>query len=220
MHTKQDTALSRALFIISTLGIGYTLRLVLRNLLYVDHYYFLTLNLRSLELRLPRTFDVNLTKITEQDIAEIRSGLSALDLDSRKELLVRLAFHEAGFKNGYIARTKAGELAHIQWLVYPDENDIIREHFSTRFYPVKDKHVMVENAFTYPKYRGLGLVQSVTYELLQKAKEKGARACVCYVLKSKIESINQFMTLGFKISEMLREVKFLRKAKRSLQTSR
>ena len=217
MNASRRTPLDKALFILSTLGLRYTLRVVLRNLLYVDHYYLLTLNLRSLELRLPRTFETTLAEISEEDLAEITEVLPSLDPGSRKELLIRLAFYDAGFKNCYVARTPSGELAHLQWLIYPDENDIIRSQFKNRFYALKAKQVMVENAFTFPKYRGLGLVQSITYELLQKARAKGARAALCYIIKTNTESINQFMSLGFKITELLREVKFLLVTKRALK---
>jgi ribosomal protein S18 acetylase RimI-like enzyme len=217
MNASRRKPLNRALFILSTLGLRYTLRVVLRNLLYVDHSYLLILNLRSLELRLPRTFDTTLTEIGDDDIAEIMAALPSLDPATRKELVVRLEFYDTGFKHCYVARAQTGELAHLQWLIYPDENDIIRSQFKNRFYALKEKQVMVENAFTFPKYRGLGLVQSVTYELLQKAKAKGSRAAVCYILKSNTESINQFVSLGFKITELLREVKFLRMTKRSLK---
>ncbi len=79
----------------------------------------------------------------ESDWDEILNNLKSLDPAGRKEILIRLFFYQAGLKNCYIARTKTGENAAMQWLIYPSENSIVQQHFNTRFYPLKKNQVMI-----------------------------------------------------------------------------
>lgn len=75
---------------------------------------------------------------------------------------------------------------------------------------------MIENAFTFPPYRGLGYLLSGTLQLLDQARERGYRSAVCYIRKDNLKSINEFSKMGFKITKMVTEYKFFGKTWRTL----
>ncbi len=150
------------------------------------------------------------------DITEIRDNLKSLGPIDKKELILRLFFYEAGFKNCYVARNTKGQIVYLQWLIYPYENVIIKSRFGSRFYPLKEKEVMLENAFTFPRFRGLGLLPSVSAQLLDIARQDGYASCITYIRKDQIVSLNEFTRLGFKITKLVREFKFLGVTRRML----
>ncbi|HHL34205.1 MAG TPA: hypothetical protein ENJ30_07565 [Desulfobulbaceae bacterium] len=139
-----------------------------------------------------------------------------MDAIERKEVVSRVLFYRSGFKNCYVAKTIENEIAYIQWLIYPSENSIIKKHFQKRFYLLEEFQVMIENAFTFPKFRGLGIMPVVTKELMKRARERGYKSAISYIRKDNIISLNEFMRLNFKITELLKEYKFLGVVKRNL----
>ena len=154
--------------------------------------------------------------MVDSDWDEILNNLKSLDPASRKEILVRLFFYQAGFENCYITRTKTGEIAGMQWLIYPSENSIISQHFNTRFYPLKKKQVMFENVYIFPNMRGIGYLPAMTAELLRISKEDGFKTVIYYVSKDKIAALNVFLGCGCKIRKMMVETKILGRTKRKL----
>jgi len=130
--------------------------------------------------------------------------------------MIRIYFYLAGFKNCYVARDKHGRICYIQWIVYPDENEYLKRWFREDFYLLNENQVMIENAFTFPRYRGLGLLSSVTMDLLGKAEGRGYRSIVAHIRKDNFAPLNEFISLGFKIRNLVKEYKFLGLVRRTL----
>jgi hypothetical protein len=160
--------------------------------------------------------EISIKKIDDQDLKKIIQMVKLLDPDSKMEVLSRILFYNCGFKNCYIGKTKEGEIAYIQWLVYPYENKNIKNHFRNIFYPLRENQVMIENAFTFPKFRGLNLMPAITVKLLNIAKENGYKSVIGYIRKDKITALNEIMRLGFKITKMITEYKLMGSIKRTL----
>jgi L-amino acid N-acyltransferase YncA len=104
----------------------------------------------------------------------------------------------------------------MQWIIYPDENDIIAKYYLNRFKLLKNNQILLENAFTFPRYRGLGLFAAVTSDLLEKAKDEGYKSAITYIRKNALDSLNEFMKQGFKLNAIIREYKILGITKRML----
>ena len=132
-----------------------------------------------------------------------------------RSIVGRLHFHASGFSNCYVM-TAGEEIAYLQWLILPADNDVIRSRFSTKFYPLGERQVMVENVFTFPKFRGRGLLPYGTLHLLQLARDKGFSSVICYIRKDNITSLNEFFRMGFKITKMVQEYKVLGRTWRTL----
>jgi hypothetical protein len=74
---------------------------------------------------------------------------------------------------------------------------------------MKEKQVLLEGAFTFPRYRGFGLMQFVSAEVLNIAKAEGYAGAICYVQKENYNSLNNLMQIGFKIKRLVREYKLM-----------
>ena len=75
---------------------------------------------------------------------------------------------------------------------------------------------MLENAFTFPRFRGLGLLPVVSAELLTIARDQGYKYAIVYIQKNQIVALNVFVNLNFKIRKMVREYKIFGITKRML----
>jgi methylmalonyl-CoA/ethylmalonyl-CoA epimerase len=209
---KEDGLLDIA----TSLGPGAFARLVASALFSLNHYYLLGCNLgRQQETRHGTRSAPRMTPMTEEDIVCIRNSLAALPPEERKELLSRLRFYDKGFTNGYLLR-QGDEVAYMQWLVFPEENRLLAEQLAGRFYPLTASQVMIENAFTFPRYRGRGYFVEGTRQLLELARENGYRSALCYVRKDRITSLNELIQMGFRIIRMVREYKLLGRVWRTL----
>jgi hypothetical protein len=191
-----------------TLGLRGLLSLLVSRLYSVNHYYLLGKNLSEPQER-PATAGKKspLREITKDDIDLIENSLDTLDKEDRKEVLARLFFYWSGFRNCYVVQAGA-DIAYLQWIIFPSENHIIKEQYSTKFYPLADTQVVVENAFTFPRYRGLGYLTYGTTALLDLARSFGYRYAICYIRKDRIASLNDFTQMGFRIRRILCEYKF------------
>ena len=55
---------------------------------------------------------------------------------------------------------------------------------------------------------------AITIKLLNIAKENGCKSAIMYVRNDRIVALNENMRLGFKITKMITEYKFMGKIKR------
>lgn len=203
-----DIKLNKFFLTLFHLKLKDTLSISLTRLYSINHFYILKRNLLLPSGGKIRP-SVTLSKISSADIRELVKCIHTLDAESKKEIISRILFYQAGFKNCYIARTKNNEIAYLQWLVFPSENPIIKKYFSRKFYSLQEGQVMIENAFTFPKFRGLGLLPGITRELMTIAKESGHRAAITYIRKDKIASLNEFINMKFKIIKLVKEYRFI-----------
>lgn len=207
---------SKASFVASSLGFNNALKEILKRMFGVNNCYLSYANLNRLTPPEEPRFNVFLERMDKKSIREVVKNLKHLDLKNRKEIVTRVLFYQSGFRNGYVGRWKNGELAYLQWLVYPFENEIIRRHFKRIYHELVENQVMIENAFTYPKFRGLGLLPSLSYRLLIKARDEGYKSAVAYIRRNSIVSLNEFFRLGFVIRKSVWEYKLLGFSKRLL----
>lgn len=202
-------------YIVKQLGLVPVLALAKSRLCSLAHYYILRGALSATALRVPTGSKVTISPLGEDDIDDIKDSLASCDAADRKEILARLLFYKSGFKNCYVIRC-GNKIAYMQWIIYPEENDVIMEKYRNRFDPLHAGQVMVENAFTFPAFRGLGYLQRGTQQLLDLAWRRGYRSAVCYIRKENIASLNGFCQMGFRITKIVPEYKFLARVWRSL----
>jgi len=191
-------------------------KLFARNAVCISHYYVLFYNLSALPPEAPKCLGGTEPRLLgAEEFANLYTRLNSLDSDDKRELMSRLLFYRSGFWNCYTIPAD-GATAFLEWIIFPSENEIIQKHYRTRFLPLDAREVMLENSFTFPDYRGRGLMPFATWQLLSKAKELGYRRAVTYIRKEKIDSLNQFLHMGFSIKRIVREFKFMGWAWRTL----
>jgi len=215
MRHVRDRA-ERIFYVMQSLGPRAFLHLLGSMLFSVNHYYLVGLNLAA-PLKHPLVINPkgSITPVTAEDMEQIARSLPTLDPEDRRELLSRLFFYKSGFSNCYLMR-QADDVAYLQWMISAAENPVIEQSFSAKYYPLKVKQVMIENAFTFPRYRGRGYFLAGTMQLLELAKKSGYTAAISYIRKDRISPLNEFTQMGFKVIKMVTEYKLLGKAWRTL----
>lgn len=202
--------------ILKTLGPRHACTLLASRVLSVDHYYVLRRNLmESLCEASPVTGKMEISPINDADIGAIMKSLDSCTAAEKRDVLAYLLFYQSGFKNCYVMR-RDDRVAYMQTLIYPEENDLIAHRYRSKFYPLKDTQVMIENVFTFPAFRGLGCFQSGTLKLLELARGQGYRSALCYVRKDRVTALTELVNMGFKITKLMPEYKILGAAWRVL----
>lgn len=210
--------LKRLVWVLKYLSFEEILKLIFMHTLSINHFYILYANLKSVMFIKNSRVSYCLRKIGEKEIDEVIGQIKTYSAKDRKEIMTRFLFYLSGFRNCYVARHKNGEIMFMQWIIYPEENHIIAKLYANRFKLLKDNQVLIENAFTFPKYRGLGLFAAVTSDLLKKAKEEGYKGAVTYIRKDALDSLNEFIKQGFKLHEIIKEYKILGMTKRMFKS--
>lgn len=113
--------------------------------------------------------EISIKNIDYHDLKNFIQIVKVLDPNSKIEVFSRILFYDYGFNNCYIGKTKEGEIAYIQWLLYPYENKNIKNHFRDIFYPFRENQVMIKNVFTFSRFRGLNLIPTIITKLLNIA---------------------------------------------------
>ena len=145
-----------------------------------------------------------------KDMEEVLQRARTESKESVHELIQRKWFYESGFRNCYVGRTDNGdELCYIQWLVSSEDREAMNHGFKGRLPRLKEDEVLVENVFTFQKYRRKGVMSSAVVELAEIAREKGFKRMLAYVREDNIASLKAFEKAGFKKFEEIPEVKFL-----------
>lgn len=198
------------------MGLKETLNVLIKKIFCIEQFYILQRSI-SQSINIPNIrLILDLRRANDDDMMQAIEALAKLDIVSRHELVSRILFYKKCSNNCYVAVTKDNEITYLQWLMYPIENDHIREYYKGTFKPLKDKQVLVENVFTFPKFRGQGLMAYITLKLLEIARNDGYKGAIMYIRTDRIESLNQNIMLGFKITGLLREYKIFGITKRHL----
>ena len=113
------------------------------------------------------------------------------------EILRRISFHGRGFESCYMATTDTGEVCHMAWLLSASHNGLIASQYPPGTSKLKEDEALLENIFTFPRYRGKGVMTAVTAELANLAREQGFRRLVAYVDVENKTSLRAFHRAGF-----------------------
>lgn len=198
------------------LGIRASCLILLKRIFRIHRVLILKLNLSGFQ---PRSFERipggELCLLTPEDIPPLLSAVPYLGGEDRRELLARVHFYNLGFTRLYAIR-KDGEIACIQWLITPEDNPVIRTRYRRLFFELRPGQAMLENVFTFPKYRGLGYLPTLSQRLLVQAREMGFHAVIAYIPEDKITSLNEFVNMGFRFFNLLRIIQIFGFVRRKL----
>lgn len=204
-------------YVISGLGMQNLLWLMRSRLFSVHHYYVLRINLDAVKpYPSTRKPPGKMIPMTAEDFESLKASVKALTPADRKELLARILFYRNGFYRCYMVRHEHRP-AFLQWMITPDENPVISKFYYRIFYPLNPRQVMIENAFTFPGFRGRGYLPYYSRILLENAHRQGFKSAVGYIKKENIASLNEFYAIGFRATHLLTEVKCCGCVRRNLR---
>ncbi len=114
------------------------------------------------------------------------------------EILRRVSFYQRGFDACYLALTDSGEVCHFAWLLSARDNGLILSQYPSGTTSLKEGDVLLENIYTFPSFRGQGIMGAVIRQLQVLARSQGFRRMVAYVDTENKPSLAGFHRAGFR----------------------
>ena len=167
-------------------------------------------DLEANSVQVPCRSEYTLRPASDEDMLEVLRKSKSESKQSAHELLQRKWFYESGFRNCYVARTAdTGELCYIQWLVSPEDNHVVKRGFRSRLPRLTEDECLLENAFTFERYRGNRIMSSAVAQLCEIARKRGFKQMIAYVSRYNVASLKACEEAGFKKFENVPELKLL-----------
>lgn len=165
-------------------------------------------NLNAKGVRISSSVPYSWQKAMERDMEELLEKTKMESKGSVHELIKRKWFYEAGFRDCYAARAAdTGELCFVAWLISKNDDNLINRSFKSRLPSLREDELLLENCYTFEKYRGNNILPSVVSELSKLAKGMGYRRMIAYIKQDNEASLRAFKKLGFRKFEEIPEFK-------------
>jgi hypothetical protein len=120
-----------------------------------------------------------------------------------KSVPERFPAFKAGLKTCYVAVTEDGQICYMQWLINPSENHLRPRKVGLLLQP---DEVLLEWAFTFEQFRGLGIMAAAMAKICERAAEAGARWAITLVEQNNVASLKGCKNVGFSPYQLRREI--------------
>lgn len=140
---------------------------------------------------------IRVRPLENRDLSSLFFGdIIAKDSAERLELAWRRSFIDKGARGGFVAiDTRSETPCYVQWLLSSRDNDFIAKLGG--FPPLKADEALLENAYTPPAYRGLGIMSAAMAAIAERATAFGARYVLTFVGDQNIASLKGCQRAGF-----------------------
>lgn len=178
----------------------------LKNQLYGRTVFFVTA--RQLDdPNFPSTFKCIVSQACPEEVEELFREMYHESQNGRHELIIRKWYHNRGFGDCYITRASdTDEICNVRWIVTPEH--IKRLGWEARF-PLEDDEVMLENVYTFEKYRKMGARTASVNQAREIVKRRGFKRTKGYVAEDNIPQLRLNQREGSKISAKVVDRHFL-----------
>jgi hypothetical protein len=137
---------------------------------------------------------------------------SAEDADAREQ---RRHWVEGGLPGCYVAVLKSGEPCYMQWLLRHSDRQTILDFFGDTLPTLDPATVLLEGAYTSPRYRRLPIMPAAMARIASLGREFGARQAIVSIAEGNTTMIKSAQWAGFKTASVTVEQ---RRLFRRLQT--
>jgi RimJ/RimL family protein N-acetyltransferase len=114
------------------------------------------------------------------------------------QALIRTWSCAAGVRQLHVAVDRDGAPVYAQWLVRPRDQRIIDAHSPGRYPVLRDDEVLLEGAYTFTRFRGIGAMPDGMGQLLAIARAEGFAHAITYVAADNIPSLRGCARVGFR----------------------
>lgn len=104
---------------------------------------------------------------------------------------------DAGVKTLHVATGPDGSAAYCQWLISVADQERLHAHLPGRLPMLGPNDVLLEGAYTFARFRGLGLMAEGMWQLLEMARNNGAEAAITYVRTDSVPALRGCAHVGF-----------------------
>ncbi len=136
------------------------------------------------EIKTPQVgIPIAVRPLAEGDIDLILPLHGERSADEDREITWRRRFHRKVGKGGYVAvDLRTGRPCFIQWLLGPEDNGLLARF---KFFPkLKHGEALIEQSYTIPSHRRLGIMASASAMISKQAAKYGARYVYAFVGES------------------------------------
>lgn len=116
--------------------------------------------------------------------------------------LRRKRLHEQGVRTLHVALTSDRTPVYVQWLVTPSEKHALDECHPGYWPPLKEDEVLLEFAYTFTPFRGMGVMADGMGQLLRVGAALGAKSAFTYVRWDNIPSLRGCTKVGFDLDHV------------------
>jgi hypothetical protein len=121
-------------------------------------------------------------------------------------MLHRQRLLEAGVQTLHVAWSADREPAYVQWLITVEDRPAL-DAFDSGFWPsLRQGEVLLEFAYTFTPFRGMGVMSDAMGQLLRIAASRGASFAYTYVGVDNIASLRGCARVGFELDHMKESV--------------
>jgi RimJ/RimL family protein N-acetyltransferase len=122
-----------------------------------------------------------------------------------QERPARLPALEAGLSTCYVATTDKNDICYMQWLIDSEQNELIGAHFKGMCSPLNDGEMMLEWAYTFKKFRGLGIMAPAMSAISEQGAKRGARSLITFVEQDNMPSLKGCRSAGYRPYKIRRD---------------
>ncbi|MEO8933327.1 MAG: hypothetical protein ABI295_03395 [Xanthomarina sp.] len=101
------------------------------------------------------------------------------------------------FHTCYVGVTKESIPCARVWLIDSSQNHTLKDIWGARFPQLKPDEVLLENVFTVPKYRGMGVIPVFLFEVAEKSRDLGAKYVITFGEVNNINTSRSYDYAGF-----------------------
>ncbi len=116
--------------------------------------------------------------------------------------LRRKRLYERGVATLHVTLNSDRTPVYVQWLVTPPEKHVLDKSDPGYWPPLKDDEVLLEFAYTFTPFRGLGVMTDGMWRLLRVAQGLGAKSAVTYVRWDNVPSLRGCAKVGFELDHV------------------
>jgi hypothetical protein len=113
------------------------------------------------------------------------------------QVLIRERLCALGVKSLYVATSHDEMPMYCQWLIHADDQDLLDASGAGEYAKLAGDEVLLEGAYTFTPFRGVGAMADGMWQLLSIARGDGARCAFTYVADDNIPSLRGCANVGF-----------------------
>jgi hypothetical protein len=113
-----------------------------------------------------------------------------------------MRLHEVGVKTLHVARDEHREPVYVQWLITADDRAALDAVAADSWPPLAPDDVLLEFAYTFTPFRGMGVMGDGMGRLLRIAAAHGASIAYTYVTLDNVPSLRGCANVGFVLDHM------------------
>ena len=183
------------------IGVPFLLRTAVNRLWSEERYLGLVCDLSALPAVRPAKIKVVMEARDLRTFGGFEQELKQVSGSDAFQIYLRIRSRKAGVSTLYAAN-QAGGPVFCQWLITPDEQEALFAHSPHSYDRLKPDEVLIEGAYTFLSFRGMGVMTDGISQVLHIAHDLGARRAITYVAQDNAASLAGCARAGFVLDHL------------------